>query len=111
MIYTGSHLQLVLMTLQPGKDIGEEVHEDTDQFFRVEQGRGEVVIDGKKTKIESGTAIVVPAGARHNIVNSGAEALTLYTLYGPPHHADGTVHHTKDDAAHSNEHFAGVTSE
>lgn len=110
-IYTGSHVQLVLMTLPPGKDVGEEVHEDNDQFFRVEQGKGEVVIDGKKTKIESGTAIVVPAGARHNITNSGAEPLTMYTLYGPPHHADGTVHHTKEDAARSTEHFAGVTSE
>ena len=110
-IYTGSHLQLVLMTLQPGKDIGEEVHEDTDQFFRVEQGKGEVVVDGKKTKIEAGTAIVVPAGARHNITNKGDEPLTMYTLYGPPQHADGTVHRTKGEAESSTEHFAGVTSE
>lgn len=110
-IYTGSHLQLVLMTLQPGKDIGEEVHEDTDQFFRVEQGKGEVVVDGKKTKIEAGSAIVVPAGARHNVMNTGDGPMAMYTLYGPPQHADGTVHHTKAEAESSTEHFAGVTSE
>jgi len=110
-LYTASHVQLVLMTLRPGEDIGEEVHEENDQFFRVEQGKGEVVIDGHITPIAAGSAIVVPAGSRHNVTNSGHEPLKMYTLYGPPHHVDGTVHHTKLEAVRSTEHFAGVTSE
>jgi mannose-6-phosphate isomerase-like protein (cupin superfamily) len=97
-MFTGPYLQLVLMTLQPGEDIGEEVHNDTDQFFRVEQGEGEVVIDGYARPIDDGTAIVIPAGARHNVVNTGRKPLRLYTLYAPPHHADGTVHRTRADA-------------
>lgn len=109
--YTGPHLQLVLMTLQPGEDIGEEIHTDTDQFFRVEDGTGEVVLDGRTTRIDSETAILVPAGARHNVRNTGDAPLRLYTLYAPPHHEDGTVQHTKADAAQSKEHFAGVTTE
>lgn len=103
-LYTGLHMQLVLMALQPGEEIGEEVHEDRDQFFRVEKGRGEVWIDGTKTKVESDMAIVVPAGARHNIRNTGEKPLKLYTLYAPPEHADGTVHATKADAEASEEH-------
>ena len=110
-LYTGKHMQLVLMSLQPGEDIGEETHHDVDQFFRVEQGKGEVLIDGRKTTIESDTAIVVPAGARHNISNTGDKPLKLYTVYGPPNHADGTVHVTKADAEASREHFEGVTTE
>ena len=110
-LYTGKHMQLVLMSLQPGEDIGEETHHDVDQFFRVEQGKGEVLIDGRKTTIESDTAIVVPAGARHNITNTGDKPLKLYTVYGPPNHADGTVHVTKADAEASREHFEGVTTE
>lgn len=110
-VYTGSHLQLVLMTLQPGEDIGEEVHTDTDQFFRVEDGTGEVVLDGRTTRIAGETAILVPAGARHNVRNTGDAPLRLYTLYGPPHHEDGTVQQTKVEAAQSKEHFAGVTTE
>ena len=110
-VYTGPHMQLVLMSLPPGEEIGEEVHTDVDQFFRVEEGRGEVWIDGKKTKIQSDFAIVVPAGARHNIVNTGEKALKLYTLYAPPQHADGVVHATKADAEDSEEHFAGKTTE
>jgi len=97
--FTGPHMQLVLMTLLPGEDIGEEVHHDTDQFFRVEEGEGEVWIDGKGTHINEDMAIVIPAGARHNIENSGHKPLKMYTIYAPPHHADGTVHHTKADAA------------
>src|SRR5690242_16310306 len=85
-LYTGEHLQLVVMSLQPGEDIGEEVHEDRDQFFRVEQGEGEVSIDGRRTKIEDDMAIVVPAGARHNVRNTGDGPLKLYTIYGPPEH-------------------------
>jgi mannose-6-phosphate isomerase-like protein (cupin superfamily) len=110
-VYTGRYLQLVLMSLQPHEDIGEEVHPDHDQFFRVEKGEGEVVIDGRTTKIKSDVAIVVPAGARHNVRNTGEEPLRLYTLYGPPEHADGTVHTTKADALASTEHFAGQTTE
>lgn len=110
-LYTGMHLQLVLMSLGPGEDIGEEVHSDRDQFFRIEEGRGEVSIDGRKTNVKSDVAIVVPAGARHNIRNSGDEPLKLYTLYGPPEHADATVHATKAEAEASTEHFAGQTTE
>jgi mannose-6-phosphate isomerase-like protein (cupin superfamily) len=102
---------LVLMALKPGEEIGEEIHDDTDQFFRVEQGKGEVWIDGKKTSIESEMAIVVPAGARHNIRNTGEKPLKLYTLYAPPHHADRTVQATKAEAEASKEHFAGQTTE
>jgi len=110
-LYTGPHMQLVLMALQPSEEIGEEVHESTDQFFRVEEGKGEVLIDGKATRIESDDAIVIPAGARHNIKNTGHKPLKLYTLYAPPQHADGTVHRTKADAERSEEHFAGRTTE
>jgi mannose-6-phosphate isomerase-like protein (cupin superfamily) len=110
-LYTGKHLQLVLMSLKPGEDIGEEVHPDRDQFFRVEKGKGEVWIDGHRKFIKADVAIVVPAGARHNVKNTGDKPLRVYTLYGPPEHADGTVHHTKADAMAAHEHFAGVTTE
>jgi mannose-6-phosphate isomerase-like protein (cupin superfamily) len=110
-LYTAHQLQLVLMALRPGEEIGEEVHKDRTQFFRVEQGRGEVLMDGVVTQIESATAIIVPAGARHNIKNTGTEALRLYTLYAPPEHVDGTVHVTKADAEASEEHFDGKTTE
>jgi mannose-6-phosphate isomerase-like protein (cupin superfamily) len=110
-LYTGPHLQLVLMSLKPGEEIGEEVHEDTDQFFRVEEGKGEFLIDGRTNHIETDMAMVIPAGARHNIRNTGPKAMKLYTLYGPPHHEDGTVHHTRADAEQSTEHFAGKTTE
>jgi mannose-6-phosphate isomerase-like protein (cupin superfamily) len=110
-LYTGQHLQLVLMALKPGEEIGEEVHRDTDQFFRVEEGKGEVWIDGLRSKIKSDAAIVVPAGARHNIKNTGKEVMRLYTLYSPPVHSDGTVHTTKAEAEASSEHFAGRTTE
>jgi len=110
-LYTGKQLQLVLMALRPGEEIGEEVHEDRDQFFRVEEGKGEVWIDGVRTKIESDTAIIVPSGAKHNVVNTGAEPLRLYTIYAPPEHRDGTVHATRADAEASEEHFDGRTTE
>lgn len=110
-LYTGPHIQLVLMSLNPGEDIGEEVHEDTDQFFRVEEGKGEFVIDGRATPIESDMAMVIPAGAKHNIRNTGHKSLKLYTLYAPPHHEDGTVHRTRLEAEQSTEHFAGKTTE
>jgi mannose-6-phosphate isomerase-like protein (cupin superfamily) len=110
-MYTGKQLQLVLMALRPGEDIGEEVHRDRDQFFRIEKGRGEVWIDGHKTAIKSDFGIVVPAGARHNIRNTGDKPMRLYTLYGPPEHADGTIQATKNEAMASKEHFAGHTTE
>ena len=110
-LYTGKNLQLVLMAIPPGSEIGEEVHEDRDQFFRVEEGKGEVWIDGKKSNIKSDDAIIVPAGARHNVVNKGAKALQLYTLYAPPEHRDGTVHATKAEAEAMEEHFDGKTTE
>lgn len=106
-LYTGPHMQLVVMSLEPGEEIGEETHEGTDQFFRVEEGKGEVWIDGRASRIESDVAIVVPAGARHNIKNTGHKPLKLYTLYAPPQHPDGTVHHTRAEADRAEAHVAG----
>jgi mannose-6-phosphate isomerase-like protein (cupin superfamily) len=110
-LYTGSQMQLVLMAIEPGGEIGEEVHEDIDQFFRVEQGTGEVLIDGRRSPVSDGTAIVVPSGAKHNVKNTGNSPLLLYTLYAPPHHEDGTVQHTRAEADASEEHFTGQTTE
>jgi mannose-6-phosphate isomerase-like protein (cupin superfamily) len=110
-LYTGKHLQLVLMSLAPGEEIGEEVHKDRDQFFRVEKGKGEVWIDGVRTKIKGDDAIVVPAGARHNILNTHHKLLKLYTLYGPPNHRDGFAAATKAEAEASKERFGGKTTE
>ena len=112
-VYTGRNLQLVLMTLPPGCDIGEEVHEDRDQFFRIEEGEGEIHIDGVANRVEDDFAVIVPAGARHNVVNTGSGPLQLYTIYGPPEHKHGTVHKTKEQAErdHENDHFDGRTSE
>ena len=110
-LYTGKHMQLVLMSLAPGEEIGEEVHDDGDQFFRVEEGSGEVIIDGKAHPIEDDIAVIVPAGARHNVRNTGDEPLRLYTIYAPPEHVDGTMHATKAEADASDEHFDGKTSE
>ena len=110
-LYTGKSIQLVLMTLKEGEEIGAEVHDDRDQFFRVEAGKGEVLIDGVRTPIEDDDAIIVPAGARHNVKNTGKEPLQLYTLYGPPEHKDGTVHVTKAEADAKEEHFDGKTTE
>ena len=108
---TGKHLQLVLMALRPGEEIGEEVHDDHDQFFRIEKGEGEVWIDNQRTKIKADDAIVVPAGARHNVINTGDKKLKLYTVYGPPDHKDGIVRSTKGEAEASEEHFDGTTTE
>ncbi|MDQ3262245.1 MAG: cupin domain-containing protein [Myxococcota bacterium] len=110
-LYTGKHLQLVLMSLRQGEEIGEEVHEDHDQFFRIEAGQGEIWIDGERTQVRDGDAVVVPAGARHNLVNTGQAPLRLYTLYGPPEHREGVVRKTKADAEASEEHFDGHTTE
>ena len=110
-LYTGKHLQLVLMALAPGEEIGEEVHADHDQFFRIEKGKGEVVIDGVTTAIKADDAVIVPAGARHNVINTGSKRLRLYTIYGPPDHKDGIVRATKAEAEATEEHFDGVTTE
>lgn len=112
-LYTGEHLQLVVMTLKPGEEIGEEVHEDRDQFFRFEQGSGEVVIDGKANQVEDDFGVIVPAGARHNVRNTGSEPLKFYTLYGPPEHKDKVVHRDKTQAQadHDNDHWDGKTTE
>lgn len=110
-LYTGKHLQLVVMALAPGEEIGEEVHEDTDQFFRIEEGEGEVWIDGVCNEVEADDGIVVPAGARHNVKCTGDEPLRLYTIYGPPEHIDGTVHQTKEEAEAAHEHWDGKTTE
>lgn len=98
-IYTGQHAQLVLMCLQPNEEIGEEVHEIVDQFLRIEQGEGKVIINGEERLIKDGDAIVAPAGAKHNVINTSPEKqLKLYTVYSPPHHKDGTIHKTKMEA-------------
>jgi mannose-6-phosphate isomerase-like protein (cupin superfamily) len=112
-LYTGRNLQLVLMTLPPGCDIGEEVHEDRDQFFRIEEGEGEIWIDGVANRVQDDFAVIVPAGARHNVVNTGGGHLRLYTIYAPPEHKDGIVHSDKDQAErdHDNDHWDGETSE
>ncbi len=110
-LYTAKNSQLVLMSLKPGEEIGEEVHV-LDQFFRVEAGKGNVVLDGIEHEISDGSAIVVPEGTRHNVINtSDTEPLKLYTLYSPPEHKDGTIHHTKGDAEDHEEHFDGKTTE
>ncbi len=109
-LYTAKNCQLVLMALKPKEEIGAEVHK-LDQFFRVEEGTGEALLDGVRTEIRAGFAIVVPAGAKHNIVNTGSAPLKLYTLYAPPNHLDGVVHHTRADAEADNEHFDGKTTE
>ena len=110
-LYTGEYLQLVLMTLPPGGEIGEEVHEDHDQFFRIEEGEGEVQIDGKSHKIEDDFAVIVPAGAKHNVLNKGKTPLKLYTIYGPPEHRDKVIRKTKESAEQNEEHFDGKTTE
>jgi mannose-6-phosphate isomerase-like protein (cupin superfamily) len=110
-LYTGRNLQLVLMTLPPGCDIGEEVHDDRDQFFRIEEGEGEIRIDGVVNRVEADFAVIVPAGARHNVINKGTAALRLYTLYGPPEHRDGVVHATREQAEAEHEHWDGGTTE
>ncbi len=98
-VYTGQHAQLVVMSLKPSEDIGLEVHQTTDQFLRVEQGEGKVVMNGVERLIKDGDAIIVPAGTEHNIINTSSERdLKLYTIYSPPHHKDGIVHKTKQDA-------------
>jgi mannose-6-phosphate isomerase-like protein (cupin superfamily) len=109
-LYTAKHCQLVVMSLKPKEEIGAEVHK-LDQFFRVEEGSGEAVLNGVRTAIRAGFAVVVPAGLAHNIINTGSVPLKLYTIYSPPNHRDGVVHHTRADAEADNEHFDGKTTE
>lgn len=108
-LYTAEHSQLVLMSLNPNEDIGAEVH-TLDQFFRVEHGSGEAELSGVRTPIHAGSAVLVPAGTRHNIINTGTDPMKLYTIYSPPNHRDGVVHHTKAAADADREYFAGITS-
>lgn len=110
-LYTGHNLQLVLMTLKPGEEIGEEVHEDRDQFFRFEEGSGVVLIDGVENRVGEDFGVIVPAGARHNVRNTGGEPLRLYTIYGPPEHLDGLVKSTKAEAEAVHEEWDGKTTE
>lgn len=111
-LYTGKHNQLVLMSLKPKEEIGMEVHPDNDQFLRFEKGTGQCIIDGNIYPLSGGSAVIVPAGAEHNIINiSETEDLKLYTIYSPAHHKDGTVHVTKQEAEASKEEFDGRTTE
>lgn len=111
-LYTAQNSQLVLMSLEPKEEIGTEVHEVNDQFFRFEKGQGKCVIDDSEYEVSDGTAIIVPAGSMHNVINvSDAEKLKFYTIYSPAHHRDGVVHKTKKDAEADSEEFDGETSE
>lgn len=112
-LYTGHNLQLVLMTLQPGEEIGAEVHDDRDQFFRIEEGSGAIDIDGVENRVQDDFAVIVPAGARHNVRNTGPQPLRLYTIYAPPEHKDGVVQSTKAEAdrRHHEEEWDGATTD
>lgn len=109
-LYTDTNAQLVLMSLLPNEDIGEEVH-DVDQFLRIEQGSGTAVLNGNSHDIQDGSVVLVPAGVKHNIFNGASSSMKLYTLYMPPHHRDGVVHATKAEAEKDTEHFDGKTTE
>ena len=109
-LYTAKNSQLVLMSLQPSEDIGAEIHK-VDQFFRIEEGSGEALLNGVRTAIKAGFAVLVPAGTNHNIINTGSVPLKLYTLYAPPNHRDGVIHPTRADAEGDKEHFNGKTTE
>lgn len=110
-LYTGEYSQLVAMTLPVGGDIGMEVHDDGDQYFRIESGEGEVVIDDTAYAVMPGDVVIVPAGAQHNVTNTGTEVLRLYTMYSPPHHKDGIERATKQEALDDEPPFDGTTTE
>ncbi|HPM38991.1 MAG TPA: cupin domain-containing protein [Candidatus Pacearchaeota archaeon] len=111
-LYTGKNSQLVLMSLKPMEEIGAEVHEENDQFFRFEAGQGRVTIDGNVYDVADGDAVVVPAGSNHNVENvSSDEELKMYTIYSPAHHKDGIVRATKEEAEANEEEFDGQTTE
>jgi len=110
-LYTGKNSQLVVMRLKPGEEIGEETH-SLDQFIRLEKGRGRVIMDGAEKEIKEDYAVVIPAGAKHNIINDGEKEMKLYTIYSPPEHKDGVIHKTKEEAlADTADHFDGKTTE
>jgi len=109
-LYTGKHSQLVLMSLKPNEDIGDEVHKTLDQFFRVDDGSGKVIINGKDHAIKNGSAFIIPSDTEHNII-AGDSGLKLYSIYSPPNHEDGTIHKTKEEAESDNEKFDGKTTE
>jgi len=109
-LYTAKNCQLVVMSLKPKEEIGMEIHQ-LDQFFRVEEGMGEAVLDGIHRIISAGFAVLVPAGTNHNIINTGSTSMKLYTLYSPPNHRDGVVHHTRAEAEADDEQFDGKTTE
>ena len=111
-LYTGRFSQLVLMKLAPGEEIGEEVHDTVDQFFRFEEGEGMVIIDGVKLRVQDGSGVIVPSGARHNVLNTSSKKdLKLYTIYSPPEHQDKVVRHTKADALKQPEEYDGKPTE
>ncbi|MBU1557978.1 cupin domain-containing protein [Patescibacteria group bacterium] len=110
-LYTAKLSQLVVMSLKPGEDIGMEVHDDTDQFIRIEEGKGKSILDGVETPIEDDFAVVIPAGTEHNIVNESDEEMKLYTIYSPAHHRHDVVHANKEEAEADDEHFDGTTTE
>jgi len=111
-LYSAPHSQLVLMSLKPNEEIGMEVHKDNDQFFRFEKGQGKCIIDGNEYEVSDGSAVVVPAGAQHNVINvSGSEELRLYTIYSPAHHKDGIIRATKEEAMANEAEFDGKTTE
>jgi mannose-6-phosphate isomerase-like protein (cupin superfamily) len=109
-LYTAESIQLVVMSLNPKEEIGIELHE-LDQFFRVEEGTGEALLEGLRTEISTGFVVLVPAGTKHNIINTGKVPLKLYTLYAPPNHRDGVIHRTRAEAESDSEHFDGKTTE
>jgi mannose-6-phosphate isomerase-like protein (cupin superfamily) len=111
-LYTSKHSQLVLMSLAPNEEIGMEVHPDNDQFFRIEKGNGKCIIDGNEYKVSDGSAVIVPAGAEHNVINiSSSEELKIYTIYSPAHHKDGVVRKTKTEAEANSPEFDAKTTE
>lgn len=111
-LYTGKHTQLVLMSLPVGGEIGLETHTDNDQFFRIDAGSGKVIIDDNEYDVSDGSAVIVPAGAQHNVINtSDSKPLQLYTLYSPPHHKDQIVRSTRAEAESNDEEFDGTTTE
>jgi mannose-6-phosphate isomerase-like protein (cupin superfamily) len=111
-LYSAEHMQLVLMTLKAGEEIGEEIHAENDQFFRFESGNGKVTIDGNEYTVTDGSAIIIPRGSKHNVMNmSATEELKMYTIYSPSHHKDGIVRATKKEAEENEADFDGVTTE
>ncbi|MEK7589075.1 MAG: cupin domain-containing protein [Patescibacteria group bacterium] len=108
-LFTAKHMQVVVMAIKPSEDIGEEAHH-LDQFIRIEKGDGKAILNGEEHSLKDGSIVVIPAGTKHNIINTGSSDLKLYTIYAPPEHKDGTIHKTKADALENEEHFDGQTS-